>query len=407
MFPVMTFILGLAVGGVGLLIFVTYTLGGLKQSRREAEARTREADALKREADGLLEQYRPLVAELSQNKISCQELQHENAVMRLDLRNAAINLEKVQLDGDARDRTQKEVDGRSQEMSRRYLADAVKWIGGNLTFSNFAASKTKLLDVITRCRGIGFPISVEEEHRLVGDLKTAYERVVREQVLKEEQAKIKAQVREDERLQREVARVQDEARREEAAIKIALAKALEAANNEHTEEVQRLQARLAEAEEKSRRAMSMAQQTKAGNVYVISNIGSFGEGVFKIGMTRRLEPNERIKELCGASVPFPFDVHFMIASKDAPSLENQLHKKFHRTRINRANPRKEFFKATLDEIMEVVKARGDELKYVYTPETPAEEYHQSLAMSKEDADFIESVYQKIEDEEEATVVSEE
>lgn len=407
MFPAITFILGLAVGGIGLLIYVTTTLNEVKEARRTAEARTREAEARKREADALVEQYQPLVAELSQNKISYQELQHENALMRRDLRNVAINLEKVQLDGEVRDGRQKEIDSRSQEISRRYLDDARKWISGNLTPGNFVISKSKLLDVISQCRELGFGISSEEEQTLIANLKGDYERVVRQQILKEEQAKIKAQIREEERLQREVERVIDQARREEAAIRIALAKALQEANNQHTDEVQRLQARLTEAEEKSQRAMSMAQQTKAGNVYVISNIGSFGEGVFKIGMTRRLEPSERIRELCGASVPFPFDVHFMIASKDAPSLENQLHKKFHRSRINRANPRKEFFKAHLDEIMEVVKAHGDELKYVYTPEAPAEEYHQSLAMSKEDADFIESVYDKIEAEDETTVVQDE
>ncbi|MES1524119.1 GIY-YIG nuclease family protein, partial [Vibrio cholerae] len=89
---------------------------------------------------------------------------------------------------------------------------------------------------------------------------------------------------------------------------------------------------------------------KAGHVYVISNIGSFGDNVYKIGMTRRLEPMERVKELGDASVPFSFDVHAMIYSENAPALENELHKKFDFQRLNLINTRKEFFAVTLDEI---------------------------------------------------------
>ena len=85
-----------------------------------------------------------------------------------------------------------------------------------------------------------------------------------------------------------------------------------------------LQAQLQAAEEKNQRALSMAQQTRAGHVYVISNVGSFGEHVFKIGMTRRLDPLDRIRELGDASVPFEFDVHAMIFTEDAPSLTQAL-----------------------------------------------------------------------------------
>ncbi|MEZ9687755.1 DUF4041 domain-containing protein, partial [Vibrio atlanticus] len=96
-----------------------------------------------------------------------------------------------------------------------------------------------------------------------------------------------------------------------------------------------LESKLQEAEEKGQRALSMAQQTRRGHVYVISNVGSFGEEVFKIGMTRRLEPMDRVKELGDASVPFSFDVHAMIYSDDAPSLEKELHKKFNEQSVNK------------------------------------------------------------------------
>jgi hypothetical protein len=114
--------------------------------------------------------------------------------------------------------------------------------------------------------------------------------------------------------------------------------------------VRELEQSLAEAHARGERAVSQAQLTKSGHVYVISNIGSFGTDVFKIGMTRRLEPLDRVKELGDASVPFAFDVHAMIYSEDAPALEAQLHRKFADVRINLINDRKEFFRTDLASI---------------------------------------------------------
>jgi hypothetical protein len=135
------------------------------------------------------------------------------------------------------------------------------------------------------------------------------------------------------------------------------------------------------------RAKSRAQMTKSGYVYVLSNIGSFGDDVYKIGMTRRLEPMDRVKELGDASVPFPFDVHMMISSDDAPTLENTLHREFHRQRVNRANFRKEYFRVDLDAIRQAVEANHGEVEYVAEPE--ALEYRESLEMTDEDYDLVE------------------
>lgn len=98
---------------------------------------------------------------------------------------------------------------------------------------------------------------------------------------------------------------------------------------------------------------------KAGYVYIISNIGSFGEGIYKIGMTRRLDPYERVDELGDASVPFKFDVHAMIFSDDAPKLEAALHRAFDSKKLNMVNQRREFFRVSLEEIEAVVKANYD------------------------------------------------
>lgn len=118
---------------------------------------------------------------------------------------------------------------------------------------------------------------------------------------------------------------------------------------------------------------------RAGYVYVISNVGAFGEDVYKIGMTRRLDPQDRIDELGGASVPFKFDVHAIIFSDDAPRLENALHNAFASKRINAMNNRKEFFKVTLAEIEDVVKKNHDKtVNFVYYP--TAQQYRETLKL---------------------------
>jgi len=135
---------------------------------------------------------------------------------------------------------------------------------------------------------------------------------------------------------------------------------------------------LEEAHAKSERAKSMAQQTKAGHIYVISNIGSFGEGVYKVGMTRRLEPLDRVKELGDASVPFLFDIHAMIYSNDAPNMEKALHKSFDIKRVNLVNNRKEFFSVELEDIEKEVKKISSEAEFTLTAE--AREYRESNAI---------------------------
>ena len=120
---------------------------------------------------------------------------------------------------------------------------------------------------------------------------------------------------------------------------------------------------------------------KAGYVYIISNIGAFGENIYKIGMTRRLDPQERIDELSDASVPFNFDIHAMIFSDNAPALEAALHKAFENKKLNMVNQRREFFNVTLDEIKAVVMKNFDKsVEFIEVPE--AEQYRTSLKMKE-------------------------
>ena len=122
----------------------------------------------------------------------------------------------------------------------------------------------------------------------------------------------------------------------------------------------------------------MAQQTKAGHVYIISNIGSFGDDVYKIGMTRRLEPMDRVKELGDASVPFEFDVHGIIFSENAPELENRLHKEFNHKRVNMVNNKKEFFNVNIHEIEKIVKKYNEKIELTKLAE--ANQYRESIIL---------------------------
>lgn len=203
----------------------------------------------------------------------------------------------------------------------------------------------------------------------------------------EEQRRIREQLREEEKARREIEKALRDAAKEEEMLQKAMEKAkaqLEKANAEQREayeaQIAELERKYQEAEERNKRALSMAQQTKAGHVYIISNEGSFGENIYKIGMTRRLEPLDRIRELSSASVPFPFDVHALIWSEDAPALENMLHKKFALSQVNKVNFRKEFFRLSLSEIRAELEQSGLNIKWTITAE--ATEYRETLAIEK-------------------------
>lgn len=221
----------------------------------------------------------------------------------------------------------------------------------------------------------------------IEELRIYHEFQEKKQAEAEEQRQIKEIMREEIRAEREMEKAKAEAEKEERKYQALLDKVMEAARQAQGAELEKMNAQIAvlqqqldEAREKER-AISQAQLTKAGYVYVISNVGSFGENVFKIGMTRRLEPLERVDELGGASVPFRFDVHAMIYHQNAPELETKLHQIFDKKRVNRINPRKEFFRVSLDEIEQA--ARQYKADVSFTKIAEAKEYRQSLAMEKE------------------------
>ena len=145
----------------------------------------------------------------------------------------------------------------------------------------------------------------------------------------------------------------------------------------YIDKIQELEEKLKALAADKENVLEREQNTRAGFVYIISNIGSFGESVYKIGMTRRLEPMDRINELSSASVPFPFDVHALIFSEDAPSLETLLHHHFQDQQVNKVNPRKEFFRVDLESIKQlIIENHNSTVQFVDIPD--ATEYRETL-----------------------------
>ena len=224
-----------------------------------------------------------------------------------------------------------------------------------------------------------------DEIRLINEYETKkYEE-------KQEEHGRREKLRDAEKAQREIEQAQQEAEAQEATYQKLLEKARQEAGEatgaklqELTNKVSEFSAKLDEARQKKERAIARAQLTKSGFVYVISNIGAFGEGVVKIGMTRRMEPMERIMELSGAAVPFPFDLHVMLYSDDAPALECALHQLLSQRRLNLVNTRKEFFHGVnLAEVKAFVEERGLSAQFIEQAE--AREYRQTMASREQHA----------------------
>jgi hypothetical protein len=366
------------------------------ERNRAAAERTRVAAATVASENAALVAAR---GEFDGRAVKYADLQAENAVLKGHLRHAGTDAARQEYEL-GRLATRLTVATRTaDDLGREYLQQAAETLTRSLTPSNYAAVLVKLRKSVARTAALGYALPTDAEEAMVGQLQAAYAGVARAAQARDEQARIQAKIREDAQRERDIQKAIEEATREREVVEVALARALADAGGKHAAEVERLREMLAAAEAKSQRAVSMAQQTKRGNVYVISNVGSFGEGVFKVGMTRRLDPQDRVDELSSAPVPFPFDVHLMIPSDDAPALEHAMHKSLHRQRVNKANPRKEFFRVSLADIQNAATEAGADLTDVTFVEVPeAEQYHASLAMTDAEQDFIESVVSDGEDE---------
>lgn len=262
----------------------------------------------------------------------------------------------------------------------------------NVTYANIDLSEKRLYTSYETTsklgRNMNIIISYPYLKSKIEELHLAFEYKQKKQEEKEEQKEIRAQLREEAKLQKEIEEARKKIQKEQKHYQNALDsinKQLLTATDEQKADLEQkkaeIEAQLCEIDKNIKDIDYRESNAKAGYVYIISNIGAFGENVYKIGMTRRLDPQERIDELSDASVPFNFDIHAMIFSDNAPALEAALHKAFENKKLNMVNQRREFFNVTLDEIKEVVMKNFDKsVEFIEVPE--AEQYRTSLKMKE-------------------------
>ncbi len=255
-------------------------------------------------------------------------------------------------------------------------------------YTNFDASLNRIYKSAEAISKLGtiMSISIKKIYldAKVKELRLAFEYQLKKQQEKEELRAAREEQREQAKIQKEIENEKRKIEKEQTHYQTAYEKIIAKLNSDPNsvdllEKKAELELKLNDINTALEDIDYRQANMKAGYVYIISNIGAFGENVFKIGMTRRLEPQERIDELGDASVPFKFDVHAMIFSDDAPALEAALHRAFKDKKVNMVNQRREFFNVSLDEIKKVVKENYDKtVEFIDVPD--AEQYRISMKM---------------------------
>ncbi|MBS5272244.1 DUF4041 domain-containing protein [butyrate-producing bacterium] len=266
------------------------------------------------------------------------------------------------------------------------LIDRVKYTNFDATLDRIYKSA----ETISKLGSI-MKISISQSYlnAKVKELRLAFEYRQKKQEEKEEQKAARAEQREQARLQKEIDEQRKKFEKEQSHYQTAFEKLqLQIEQNPDNADLLKKKEQLENHLSDIDKALSdidyRQANMRAGYVYVISNIGAFGENIYKIGMTRRLDPQDRIDELGDASVPFNFDVHAMIFSDDAPALEAALHRAFEDRKLNMVNQRREFFNVTLDEIKEVIRQNFDKtVEFVDVPNAEQYRVSQKLRAEKE------------------------
>lgn len=265
----------------------------------------------------------------------------------------------------------------------------------HVKYNNIDASEKRITsskDAISKLGAImGVSIQPQYYRLKIEELYLAFEYAQKKQQEKEDQKEARAKMREEAKLAKEIEEERKKLEKEQQhyqnalkRINVQLETASEADRTAVEEKKAEILAQLDKIDKEFSDVDYREANQRAGYVYVISNIGAFGENVYKIGMTRRLDPQDRVDELGDASVPFNFDVHAMIFSNDAPKLEAALHNAFADRKLNFVNQRREFFNVTLEEIKQVVRENYDK-SVEFIDVAPAEQYRESLKMKEETA----------------------
>lgn len=288
------------------------------------------------------------------------------------------------------DGKKKEINDNCKQILRCFNAECDN-ILFNLSVKNIDSMRNKIaksfesLNKIFSVDGIAMNSKLLEMK--LDELNLSYTFELKREQEKEQQKAIKEQMIEEEKIRREIERKKQKIEKDETQFNNEITKLIsymqktqsDIEKQLYVDKIKELESKLSELEKEKENVLEREANALAGFVYVISNIGSFGDDIYKIGMTRRLEPMDRIKELSSASVPFEFDVHAMIFSDNAPELENTLHQHFEKQSVNRVNLRKEFFHVSLDEIETFVKNNfNNTVEFIRIP--AASEYRQTLAI---------------------------
>lgn len=366
---------------------------GLRKQIQDLEADIKEAQEALPKARVFAEEgiaaHKAADAKLSEAKKIVSEIENQNKVLQIAI----------------------------EETTNLWINDTYKAVVDKLTSENFTTQTSRLEKAFEACRKLGLEFKASQEKAFFTRLKSAWHQECEVQRAKDEQARIKELMREEQQAEKaragELKRIEKETReleaqREQNAERIKLLNEMNTLK-QLTEDQQRELTELSTKKEElekdlldHERRKSMAELTRAGHVYVISNVGSFGNKVFKVGMTRRLIPEDRIKELGDASVPFPFDIHLMIATEDAPALETKLHNELWDKRLNLVNDRKEFFSAEISAIKSLVDKHGGGVIYEFKQQATAAQWKESEARRKSgDLGVFDAAMEESDDTEEA------
>lgn len=372
----------------------------INEANKEVEKLTQEEQSIKQRIDELNQEVSRLQTEIenftkealvaavdvsSYEQFTSEEIKNKLQLLRLNQKE--IIKKDMALVITANDK-KKVVNNNAKQILRCFNAECENIIS-NVSARNVDAARGKITKSFETLNKIfetdGVAISKEYLESKLEELNLVYTYELKKEQEKEIQKAIREQLLDEEKARKELERERQKLEKEETHFRNEIKKLMahmqrttsEVEKNFYVEQIKSLEEKLEQIVKDKEEIINREQNTRAGFVYVISNIGAFGENVYKIGMTRRLDPMERINELGDASVPFKFDVHAIIFSEDAPALESALHERLSQYELNKVNPRKEFFNVPLSEIKKIVSELHNGTVN-WTDEPSADEYRESL-----------------------------
>ena len=323
--------------------------------------------------------------------ISSEECKNNLAVLKLEEQNYIKNSNFIKTYGNS---PKKMLNANTKQILRCFNAECDNVLL-NLSIKTIDSARNKITKSFETLNKLFDVDNVQLNQKLLqyklDELNLVYTYELKKEQEREQQKAIKEQMIEEEKVRREIERQKAKLEKDQTQCSNEINRLIQYMQKTqddvekqlYIDKIKELNDKLKQLEADKATVLEREANARAGYVYIISKLGSFGQDVYKIGMTRRLEPMDRLKELGSASVPFEFDVHAMIFSDDAPALETALHQAFEKQSVNRVNLRKEFFKVSLDDIEKVVKENfNNTVKFTRIP--VAKEYNETLEILKQE-----------------------